>query len=99
MPPVSGRSRRWPHGAMEIDRGALLQVFLTDSEEDLGRLEVEVLALESRPNDATIDGIFRIAHTLKGNAAILSLDRFARLAHAMEDVLHAVRTRQLAISG
>ena len=85
--------------AMDIDRGALLQLFLTDSEEDLGRLEVEVLALESRPNDATIDGIFRIAHTLKGNAAILSLDSFARMAHAIEDVLHAVRTRRLAISG
>jgi two-component system chemotaxis sensor kinase CheA len=84
---------------MEIDRGALLQVFLTDSEEDLSRLEVEVLALEARPNDATIDGIFRVAHTLKGNAAILALDGIARIAHAMEDVLHAVRTRQLAISG
>ena len=84
---------------MDIDRGALLQLFLTDSEEDLGRLEVELLALESRPNDATVDGIFRIAHTLKGNAAILSLDGFARMAHAIEDVLHAVRTRRLAISG
>jgi two-component system, chemotaxis family, sensor kinase CheA len=84
---------------MDIDRGALLQLFLTDSEEDLGRLEVEVLALESRPNDATVDGIFRIAHTLKGNAAILSLDGFARMAHGLEDVLHAVRTRRLAISG
>ncbi|HLK91822.1 MAG TPA: chemotaxis protein CheA [Polyangia bacterium] len=84
---------------MDIDRGALLQVFLTDSEEDLARLEVEVLALESRPNEANVDGIFRIAHTLKGNAAILSLDGFARMAHAIEDVLHAVRSRQLALSG
>ena len=84
---------------MDIDRGALLQLFLTDSEEDLARLEVEVLALESRRDEATVDGIFRIAHTLKGNAAILSLDDFARMAHGMEDVLHAVRTRRLAISG
>jgi len=84
---------------MEIDRAALLQVFLTDSEEDINRLEVELLALESRPTDATVDSIFRIAHTLKGNAAILSLDGFGRIAHATEDVLHAVRTRQLTISG
>jgi two-component system, chemotaxis family, sensor kinase CheA len=84
---------------MDIDRGALLQLFLTDSEEDLGRLEVEVLALESRSDDETVDRIFRIAHTLKGNAAILSLDGFARVAHALEDVLHAVRTRRLTISG
>src|SRR4051812_26781053 len=85
--------------AMDIDRGALLQLFLTDSEEDLGRLEIEVLALETRRDDETVDGIFRIAHTLKGNAAILSLDGFARMAHAVEDVLHAVRTDRLAISG
>jgi two-component system chemotaxis sensor kinase CheA len=84
---------------MDIDRGALLQVFLTDSEDDLARLEVEVLALESQPTDAMVDGVFRLAHTLKGNAGILSLDGFARLAHALEDVLHAVRARRLAISG
>jgi two-component system chemotaxis sensor kinase CheA len=83
---------------MDIDRGALLQLFLSDSQEDLARLEVEVLALENRPTEATIDGIFRIAHTLKGNAAILALDGFARLAHAVEDVLHGVRTRRLSVS-
>jgi two-component system chemotaxis sensor kinase CheA len=85
---------------MDIDREALIQLFLTDSEEDLSRLETEVLALEGRPeDDQAVDGIFRIAHTLKGNAAILSLDGFARLAHALEDVLHAVRTRQASVTG
>jgi two-component system chemotaxis sensor kinase CheA len=85
---------------MDIDRAALLQLFLSDSEEDLARLETSVLALEDRPNDADgVAAIFRIAHTLKGNAAILALDGFARVAHALEDVLHAVRTRQRAVNG
>src|SRR6516162_1896496 len=85
---------------MDIDRAALLQLFLSDSEEDLARLETSVLALEDRPNDTEgVAAIFRIAHTLKGNAAILSLDGFAGIAHALEDVLHLVRTRQRAVTG
>jgi two-component system chemotaxis sensor kinase CheA len=84
---------------MDIDRAALLQLFLSDSEEDLARLETQVLAVEDRPNDADgVGEIFRIAHTLKGNAAILGLEGFARVAHALEDVLHVVRARQRTVS-
>jgi two-component system chemotaxis sensor kinase CheA len=84
---------------MDIDRAALMQLFLTDSEEDLARLETEVLALEDRPDDvAGVDSVFRIAHTLKGNASILALDGFAGLAHKLEDVLHAARARQLPVT-
>jgi two-component system chemotaxis sensor kinase CheA len=85
---------------LDIDRAALLQLFLSDSEEDLARLETQVLTLEDRPNDAEgVAEIFRIAHTLKGNAAILGLEGFARVAHALEDVLHVVRARQRPVSG
>jgi two-component system chemotaxis sensor kinase CheA len=85
---------------MDIDHAALMQVFLSDSEEDLARLEEAVLSLEDRPDDfKTVDAIFRIAHTLKGNASILTLDGFSRLAHAMEDVLHAVRGRRVTVTG
>lgn len=83
---------------MDIDRGALLQLFLTDSEEDVARLEVDILALENQPSDGAVNAIFRTAHTLKGNAAILSLDGFARMAHSIEDVLDAVRGHRLAFS-
>src|SRR3954454_23133322 len=84
---------------MDIDRAALMQLFLSDSEEDLARLETEVLGLEDRPDDAAaVDAVFRIAHTLKGNASILALDVFARSAHKLEDVLHAARSRQLLIT-
>ena len=79
---------------MDIDRAALMRLFLSDSEEDLGRLETHVLALEDRPDDApTVDAMFRMAHTLKGNASILALEGFAKFAHTLEDLLHAVRTR------
>jgi two-component system, chemotaxis family, sensor kinase CheA len=84
---------------MDVDRDALMRLFLSDSEDDLSRLETEVLALEDRPDDAeTVDALFRIAHTLKGNASILALDGFAKLAHNLEDLLHAVRTRRVAVT-
>jgi two-component system chemotaxis sensor kinase CheA len=80
---------------MDVDRAALMGLFLSDSEEELNRLETEVLSFEHRPDDlAIVDALFRIAHTLKGNASILALDRFAKLAHTLEDLLDALRTRR-----
>jgi two-component system, chemotaxis family, sensor kinase CheA len=84
---------------MDIDRAALMRLFLSDSEEDLGRLETHVLALEDRPDDGpTVDAMFRMAHTLKGNASILALDGFAKFAHTLEDLLHAVRSRRTPVT-
>jgi two-component system, chemotaxis family, sensor kinase CheA len=84
---------------MDIDRAALMRLFLSDSEEDLGRLETQVLALEDHPDDAaTVDAMFRLAHTLKGNASILALDGFSRFAHTLEDLLHAVRSRRTPVT-
>jgi two-component system chemotaxis sensor kinase CheA len=78
---------------MDVDRAALMRLFLSDSEDELNRLEAEVLSLEGHPDAlATVDALFRIAHTLKGNASILALDRFAKLAHTLEDLLDALRT-------
>jgi two-component system chemotaxis sensor kinase CheA len=85
---------------MDIDRAALMRLFLTDSEEDLGRLETQVLALEDRPHDGPgVDAMFRLAHTLKGNASILALDGFSRFAHTLEDLLDVVRTRRTPVTG
>src|SRR5215203_2872432 len=84
---------------MDVDRAALMRLFLSDSEDELNRLEAEVLSLEDHPDDVTtVDALFRIAHTLKGNASILALDRFAKLAHTLEDLLDALRTRRTVMT-
>jgi len=84
---------------MDVDRAALMRLFLSDSEDELNRLEAEVLSLEAHPDDVTtVDSLFRIAHTLKGNASILALDRFAKLAHTLEDLLDALRTRRTVMT-
>jgi len=85
---------------MDVDRAALMRLFLSDSEDELARFETDVLVLEERPDDlATVDALFRTAHTLKGNAAILALDHLARWAHMLEDLLDAVRARRAAVTG
>ncbi|HXT99700.1 MAG TPA: chemotaxis protein CheA, partial [Polyangia bacterium] len=85
---------------MDVDRAALMRLFLSDSEDELARFEADVLVLEERPDDlSTVDALFRTAHTLKGNAAILALDHLAKWAHSLEDMLDAVRTRRTAVTG
>jgi two-component system chemotaxis sensor kinase CheA len=83
---------------MEIDRSALLRAFLSESEEELESIEHGLLALEENPGDlGSIGAVFRATHTLKGNAATLSLDAFSKLAHALEDVLDVVRSQRVVV--
>src|SRR5258705_239497 len=78
------------------ERSELLAVFLAESEENLATLELLLVTLESSSHDEeTINEIFRAAHTLKGNAACVGFDSVANIAHAMEDLLDALRKREL----
>ena len=66
----------------------LRKTFLAESEEGLGQMEEALLLLESSPDDdETVQTIFRVAHTLKGNAASLGFDRLAEFAHLKHTLL------------
>ena len=70
----------------------LLQEFIAETRETLEALAGEVVAWEADPSDrARLDSIFRFVHTVKGSCGFLDLPRLARLSHAAEDVLAAVR--------
>ncbi len=70
----------------------LLQEFIAETRETLEALSGEVVAWEADPSDrARLDAIFRFVHTVKGSCGFLDLPRLARLSHAAEDVLAAVR--------
>jgi two-component system chemotaxis sensor kinase CheA len=82
---------------MRWDDSELLDVFLEEANENLGAIEEGLLALEQRPDDAaTIDEIFRAAHTLKGGAATLSLAALRDTANAVEDLFAAIRETRVA---
>lgn len=69
-----------------------LPIFTEEAEFLLRDLESALLALERAPSDAgLVDRIFRGAHTLKGNAAMLGLTELAQLAHGFESALVPVR--------
>ncbi|AXJ94243.1 MULTISPECIES: chemotaxis protein CheA [unclassified Sphingomonas] len=70
----------------------LLQDFIAETRETLEALSGEIVAWEAQPTDrARLDAIFRFVHTVKGSCGFLDLPRLARLSHAAEDVLAAVR--------
>jgi two-component system chemotaxis sensor kinase CheA len=46
----------------------------------------------------TIDAIFRITHTLKGNAMGLGFNDIADLSHVMEDIFNEVRAGRLKLT-
>ena len=77
----------------------LLQEFVSETRETLDALAGEIVAWESNPTDrARLDAIFRFVHTVKGSCGFLDLPRLARLSHAAEDVLAALRDGQRAPS-
>ena len=70
----------------------LLQEFVAETRETLEALAGEIVAWEANPADrARLDAIFRFVHTVKGSCGFLDLPRLARLSHAAEDALSAVR--------
>lgn len=58
-----------------------------------------VMELEKNPdNREFLDEIFRSLHTIKGNANMCQLDELTQFAHALEDVVSAMRAGTLAFS-
>ncbi|WP_276249500.1 chemotaxis protein CheA [Haloarcula rara] len=76
-----------------------LDAFIRESEEAITELNNSLLDLESDPADeAAMDSIFRTAHTLKGNFGAMGFDDAANLAHAMEDLLDAMRQGEMEVN-
>src|SRR4029079_13302776 len=71
-----------------------LPMFLAEGREHLQELNLAVVRIEERPDDpATVDEIFRIAHSLKGMSATMGFSGMAALTHEMEDVFELLRQR------
>src|SRR5499433_1917533 len=66
----------------------LLREFLTESNESIDVVDVELVRFEQEPNNAKIlDKIFRLVHTIKGTCGFLSLPRLEALTHAAEALM------------
>lgn len=77
---------------MDFDRDAVLASFLVEAQESLDMMEQSLLELEtSTAGNERLDDIFRVAHTIKGNAFALGLRTLAGFAHLVEDLLDVLR--------
>lgn len=85
-----------------IDLSDLVPEFLAEVKEHLATLEKGLLSLESAPEgDArrqSVHALFRAAHTIKGSSRMMGFAAVHEVAHALEDVLGAIREERLAPS-
>ncbi|WP_332656097.1 chemotaxis protein CheW [Brevundimonas sp.] len=77
----------------------LVADFIAETREGLEALDSELVRFEQQPGDpATLGGIFRLIHTIKGTCGFLGLVRLQTVAHAAENVLGAFRDGVLPVT-
>jgi len=77
---------------MDFDINTVRENFRAECEEGIQKLEESLLALEHQPeNQEHIQTVFRILHTIKGNAAALEMPQLAAYAHELENALGRLR--------
>src|SRR5438477_3201530 len=70
----------------------LLREFLTETNESIDVIDVELVRFEQDPNNAKILGnVFRLVHTIKGTCGFLGLPRLEALTHAAEALMGQFR--------
>lgn len=75
------------------------ELFLAEAHENFEELNKLFIALEkNHKNKNAVNSIFRITHTLKGNAMGMGFDAIADLAHVMEDIMGAVKNGEIELN-
>jgi two-component system chemotaxis sensor kinase CheA len=74
-------------------------IYLSETTENLDNLEQDIIELERGKDPVTIANIYRNIHTIKGNSAIVGFGEAEHFSHALEDLLGAVQTGHLVVSG
>lgn len=76
--------------SLEDDREAAspyLSIFIDEAQQSIDELIEALLALEAGGGREDVKQLFIAAHRIKGSAASIGLNRIAKLAHLMEDLL------------
>lgn len=75
-----------------------LQMYVEEATEHLGDIENDLLTIEQAGADIDeelVNKVFRAAHSIKGGAGFLGLNRIKDLGHKIENVLDMMRNREL----
>jgi two-component system chemotaxis sensor kinase CheA len=77
----------------------IVKDFLIESNENLDRLDQELVKLESEPSSKELlASIFRTIHTIKGSCGFLGFSKLEKLAHAGESLLSRLRDGKLTLT-
>ena len=79
--------------AEEFNLDGMLDVFLYESSQLMENLESIILEKQNEEcfDDADINEIFRIMHTIKGSSEIMMFDNITKISHKLEDVFYYLR--------
>ena len=84
---------------MAIDTSQFFQIFFDETEELLQHLEAMLLDLNVQaPDVESLHAIFRIAHSIKGNAATFGFSDLTEITHVMESLLDEIRHGNLRLT-
>ena len=76
-----------------------IQEFVVECREGMERIDNILVALEKNPDDTTgLDAVFRVLHTVKGNAGFLDFPKLGAIAHAGEALLSKLCGGKLKVS-
>jgi two-component system chemotaxis sensor kinase CheA len=77
----------------------LIKDFLVESNENLDRLDSELVKLETDPSSQELlSSIFRTVHTIKGSCGFLGFGKLEKVAHVGESLLSRLRDRKLSLT-
>ncbi len=83
----------------EILDPELLTDFIEEARENLSSIEINILTLESDPQDTdAINAVFRPFHSIKGVSGFLNLGDINRLSHQVENLLDEARNGTLPVT-
>lgn len=82
-----------------INKSELLEYFLSEAVDHIHILDNGFSELEESTDKAyLIEELFRVAHTLKGSAALVKLTVTSTIAHRMEDILEGLMNKRIEAS-
>jgi len=85
---------------LPMDNSKYLQPFIDGTEEEIEKLNGEILKLEKGEDlQGTFNEIFRLCHRIKGSSAAMGYKSMSEVAHDSETILSRLRDKELSING
>ena len=81
-----------------LEDDEIIREFLIESNENLNRLDIEIVDLERNPTADRLASIFRTIHTIKGTCGFLGFQVLEGITHHAENILSQLRARQRQVN-